>query len=218
MRSSSEIISGLTDPGIIVVIRLESADEILPVAEALLAGGVKALELTLTMRGAMKAIEAAAVRFSREAVVGAGSVTGEDQCRAALGAGAEFIVSPIARTELVRVVHGEGKVIILGAYTPTEAQAVHEAGADFVKLFPADGLGPGYIRALRAPLPHLRVIPTGGVDLETAAGFLRAGCCALAVGSSLVSAQIVREKNWAELTRLASEFVRISRQAKEQKA
>ena len=217
MRSSSEIISGLTDPGIIAVIRLESADDILFVTEALLAGGVNALELTLTMRGALKAIEAVAIRFSREAVVGAGSVTGEDQCRDALAAGAEFIVSPIAKTQLVPVVHGKQKAVILGAYTPTEAQRVHEAGADFVKLFPADGLGAGYIRALKGPLPHLRVIPTGGVDLETAAGFFRAGCCALGVGSSLVSAQIVREKNWTELTRLASAFVRRSRESRGQK-
>jgi 2-dehydro-3-deoxyphosphogluconate aldolase/(4S)-4-hydroxy-2-oxoglutarate aldolase len=218
MRSSAEIIAGLTHPGIIAVIRLESAEDILPVAEALLAGGVNALELTLTMRGALKAIEAAAGRFSTDTVVGAGSVIHEDQCREALAAGAEFIVSPVAKTALVPVVHGKGKVIILGAYTPTEAQAVHEAGADFVKLFPADGLGPGYIKSLRAPLPHLRVIPTGGVDLDTAAGFLQAGCCALGVGSSLVSAELVREKNWAALTRLASAFVRISKEVKRLKA
>lgn len=212
MRSHAEIIAALTNPGIIAVIRLESADEIVPVAEALLAGGVNALELTLTMRGATEAIAAARQKFSGAAVVGAGSVTDGEQCRAALAAGAEFIVSPVAKVELIRQVHEAGKVIVLGAYTPTEAQAVHEAGADFVKVFPADGLGPGYIKALRAPLPHLRVIPTGGVDLETAGDFLRAGCCALGAGSSLVSAQIVREKNWAELTRRASEFVRISRQ------
>jgi 2-dehydro-3-deoxyphosphogluconate aldolase/(4S)-4-hydroxy-2-oxoglutarate aldolase len=103
---------------------------------------------------------------------------------------------------------------MLGAYTPTEAQLAHEAGADFIKIFPADGLGPGYIRGIRAPLPHLRIVPTGGVDLNTAAAFLKAGCAALGVGSSLVSAQILRDANWPELTRLARAFVEAAAQAR----
>jgi 2-dehydro-3-deoxyphosphogluconate aldolase / (4S)-4-hydroxy-2-oxoglutarate aldolase len=103
---------------------------------------------------------------------------------------------------------------MLGAYTPTEAQWAHEAGADFVKIFPADGLGPGYIKSLRAPLPHLRIVPTGGVDVHNVADFLNAGCAAVGVGSSLVSAKILHEGNWAELTRRAAEFVTAARQRK----
>src|SRR3954466_560269 len=100
---------------------------------------------------------------------------------------------------------------MLGAYTPTEAQAAHESGADFIKLFPADKLGPAYIRSLRAPLPHLRIVPTGGVDLQTAPDFFKAGCAALGVGSSLVTAEILRSSNWSELTRLASDYVSLVR-------
>jgi 2-dehydro-3-deoxyphosphogluconate aldolase/(4S)-4-hydroxy-2-oxoglutarate aldolase len=96
---------------------------------------------------------------------------------------------------------------MLGAYTPTEAQAVHEAGADFVKIFPADTLGPGYIKALRAPLPHLRIVPTGGVEVNNAADFLKAGCVALGVGGSLVSANILQQADWPALTRRAGAFV-----------
>jgi 2-dehydro-3-deoxyphosphogluconate aldolase/(4S)-4-hydroxy-2-oxoglutarate aldolase len=99
---------------------------------------------------------------------------------------------------------------MLGAYTPTEAQAAHEAGADFIKIFPADKLGPGYIRSIRAPLPHLRIVPTGGVDLNTAAEFLKAGCAALGVGGSLLTAEVLRTNNWPELTRLARAYVEIA--------
>jgi 2-dehydro-3-deoxyphosphogluconate aldolase/(4S)-4-hydroxy-2-oxoglutarate aldolase len=148
------------------------------------------------------------------ALVGVGTVLDAATCRAATDAGARFVVSPICRAELVTAAHAAGCPVMLGAYTPTEAQLAHEAGADFIKIFPADGLGPAYIKALRAPLPHLRIVPTGGVDLETVGPFLKAGCAALGVGSSLVSAQILREKNWAELTRLAQAFVAAVRQAR----
>jgi len=103
---------------------------------------------------------------------------------------------------------------MLGAYTPTEAQRAYEAGADFIKIFPADTLGPGYIKAIRAPLPHLNIVPTGGVDIQNVADFLKAGCAALGVGSSLVSGKILQEANWPELTRRAREFVEAARQAR----
>src|SRR5207253_8984337 len=127
--------------------------------------------------------------------VGAGTVLNADACRTAIGAGAEFVVSPIMKLEILQTAHAADRPVMLGAYTPTEAQAAHEAGADFIKLFPADKLGPAYIRALRAPLPHLRIVPTGGVDLETAVDFLKAGCVALGVGSSLLTSEILRTAN-----------------------
>src|SRR5437016_2874362 len=105
---------------------------------------------------------------------------------------------------------------MLGAYTPTEAQIAHEAGADFIKIFPADTLGPGYIRALRAPLPHLRIVPTGGVDVHNVGDFLKAGCAAVGAGSSLVSTKILQDANWPELTRRAADFVNAARQARTQ--
>src|SRR5262249_52349041 len=148
-------------------------------------------------------------------LVGVGTVLDASTCQRALDAGAEFVVSPITKGELVAAAHGADRPVMLGAYTPTEAQTAHELGSDFIKLFPADGLGPAYIKAIRAPLPHLKIVPTGGVDLNTAPDFIEAGCVALGVGSSLVSLQILREENWAELSRLAQEFVTVVRRARE---
>jgi 2-dehydro-3-deoxyphosphogluconate aldolase/(4S)-4-hydroxy-2-oxoglutarate aldolase len=142
-----------------------------------------------------------------------GTVLDVATCRAAIEAGAEFVVSPILRRELVEVAHASDRPIMLGAYTPTEAQLAYEAASDFIKIFPADMLGPPYIKALRAPLPHLRIVPTGGVDLHTAAEFLKAGCAALGVGSALVSTQILCDANWSELTRLAREFVTVAQKS-----
>jgi 2-dehydro-3-deoxyphosphogluconate aldolase/(4S)-4-hydroxy-2-oxoglutarate aldolase len=212
MRSQAEIISLLTNPGIIAVVRTEKTEQVLPVCEALLAGGVMAVEITMTVPNALEAIRLAGQRHGTRALIGVGTVLNAAAARAAIDAGAEYVVSPITKLELIDVAHAAGKPVMIGAYTPTEAQLAHEAGADFVKIFPADKLGPGYIKNIRAPLPHLRVVPTGGVDLNTAADFLKAGCAALGVGSSLVSAEILRTGNWAELTRLAGEFVRIVRE------
>jgi 2-dehydro-3-deoxyphosphogluconate aldolase/(4S)-4-hydroxy-2-oxoglutarate aldolase len=214
MRTRNEVISALMEPGIIAVVRAQRAEQALPVAEALLAGGVIAVEITMTTPNALAAIAAVSTTLGSRALVGVGTVLDVATCRAAVAAGAEFVVSPICRAELVAAAHAADRPVMLGAYTPTEAQLAHEAGADFVKLFPADSLGPSYIKALRAPLPHLRIVPTGGVDLNTVAAFLKAGCAALGVGSALVSAQILRDADWAGLTRLAAQFVAAVRQAR----
>jgi len=214
MRTKSEIISLLTNPGIIAVIRAQKADQILPLSEALISGGVVAIEITMTTPNAIAAIRAAAAKLKDRAVIGVGTVLDTDTCRDALEAGAEFVVTPIGRTDLVTIARSAQRPIMLGAYTPTEAQLAHEAGADFIKIFPADSLGPGYIKALLAPLPHLRIVPTGGVDVGNVADFLKAGCAALGVGSSLVSTRILQEYDWEELTRRAKEFVRTARDAR----
>lgn len=215
MRTRSEVIASLTNPGIIAVVRAQKPEQVLPLAEALLAGGVIAVEVTLTTPDALRAIREVSQNMGSRALIGVGTVLKADTCRAAIDAGAEFVVSPIMRPEIGAAAHAADRPVMLGAYTPTEAQLAHEAGADFVKIFPADGLGPAYVKAIRAPLPHLRIVPTGGVDLTTAADFIKAGCVALGVGSSLVSAQILREANWAQLTRLAREFVAVVKRARE---
>jgi len=214
MRTKSDIISLLTDPGIIAVVRAQQPAQVLPLSQALIAGGVRAIEITMTTPNALAAIREAREKIGERALIGVGTVLEADTCRAAIAAGAEFVVTPICRTELVAIAHAAGCPIMLGAYTPTEAQLAHEAGADFIKIFPADSLGPGYIKALRAPLPHLRVVPTGGVDVPNVAEFLKAGCAALGVGSSLVSAKILQAADWPELTRRASAFVAAARQAR----
>jgi len=214
MRSKSETISLLIEPGIIAVVRAQKPGQVLPVAEALIAGGVMAIEITMTTPDAIAAIRDAREKIGDRALIGVGTVLDANTCRAALGAGAEFVVTPVCRTEFVSLAHKAGRPIMLGAYTPTEAQTAHEAGADFVKIFPADMLGPGYIKALCAPLPHLRMVPTGGVDVQNVADFLQAGCAALGVGSSLVSAKILQDADWPELTRRAGAFVSAAREAR----
>lgn len=218
MPTRSEIILRLIDPGIIAVVRAPKAELVVPLSEALVQGGVIAIEITLTTPNAIEAIRNASQHLGSRALIGVGTVLHAATCRAAIQAGAEFVVSPITKSEIVEAAHASDRPVMLGAYTPTEAQLAYELGADFIKLFPADGLGPNYITALRAPLPHLRIVPTGGIDLQTAAEFIKAGCVALGAGSSLVSSKLLLEENWTELARLAAEFVRVVAQARKEKA
>ncbi len=213
-RTKTEVISLLTNPGIIAVVRAQKPEQVIPLSEALIAGGVIAIEITMTTPNAIEAIREAREAIGARALVGVGTVLNPATCQAALDAGAEFVVTPVCRPQLVALAHHADRPIMVGAYTPTEAQDAHEAGADFVKIFPADTLGPNYIKALRAPLPHLKMVPTGGVDVHNVAEFLKAGCVALGVGGSLVSGRILQEANWPELTRKAAEFVAAARQAR----
>ncbi len=214
MRTKSEIISLLTNPGIIAVVRAQKAEQVIPLSEALLAGGVNVVEITMTTPNAIAAIREARQKIGERALIGVGTVLDAKTCKEALEAGAEFVVTPICRTELVALAHAVDRPIMLGAYTPTEAQTAHEAGADFIKIFPADTLGPGYMKALRAPLPHLRLVPTGGVDARNVGEFLKAGCAAVGVGSSLVSAKLLQEANWQELAQKTRELVSAARAAR----
>src|SRR4030095_4576301 len=158
MRSRSDIDVLLRQPGIIAVVRAQKADHMLPLSEALISGGVLAIEITMTTPNALDAIRSMRSHFGTRALIGVGTVLDAKVCAAALDAGAEFVVSPILCREIVEVAHAADRPVMLGAYTPTEAQAAYESGADFVKIFPADGLGPNYIRAIHAPLPHLRLV------------------------------------------------------------
>jgi len=206
-HSKSEILSLLTTPGIIAILRTQQLTQVTPLFEALIAGGIVATEITMTTPNALAAIREAREKVGRRSLVGVGTVLNAETCRAAIQAGAEFIVTPICRTELVALAHAAAIPIMLGAYSATEAQLGHEAGADYIKIFPADTLGPAYIKALRAPLPHLRIVPTGGVDINNVADFFRAGCAAVGVGSALLSPNLLQESNWSELTERARQFV-----------
>jgi 2-dehydro-3-deoxyphosphogluconate aldolase/(4S)-4-hydroxy-2-oxoglutarate aldolase len=212
--TKSQIIEQLLNPGIIAVVRAQRADQVVPLAEALVAGGIVAVEITMTTPDAINAIRAASAQLGNRALIGVGTVLDEATCRAALAAGAQFVVSPICRRELVPLAHAAGKPIMLGSYTPTEAQLAHEAGADFIKIFPADGLGPNYIKALCAPLPHLKMVPTGGVNLKTIGEFFKAGCVAVGAGSSLISREVLDNGDWVALTRTATAFVLAAKAAR----
>lgn len=214
MRTKSDVIAALKNPGIIAVVRAEKQEQVLPLSEALLAGGVIAIEITMTTPNAIEAIREAAAKLGDRALIGVGTVLDVDTCKRAIEAGAQFVVTPIMRPAIAEAAHALNKPVMLGAYTPTEAQLAYEAGADFIKIFPAEGLGTNYIKSLRAPLPHLNIVPTGGVDLHNVGDFLKAGCAALGVGSSLVPKKLLQEANWVELTRLAKAFVEAANAAR----
>jgi 2-dehydro-3-deoxyphosphogluconate aldolase/(4S)-4-hydroxy-2-oxoglutarate aldolase len=214
MRSKADVISLLKNPGIIAIVRAQRADQVLPLSEALLAGGVIAIEITTTTPNAIGAIREARDRLGDRALIGVGTVLDVSTCRAAIAAGAEFVVSPICRLDLIPIAAAANRPIMLGCYTPTEAQLAHEAGSDFIKIFPADTLGPAYVKALRAPLPHLNIVPTGGVDVGNVAEWFKVGAVAVGAGSSLVSAKILQDAAWAELTLRARAFVEAAASAR----
>lgn len=204
----------LTDPGIIAVVRAQKREQVLPLTEALIAGGVNAIEITLTTPDALAVIQETSERFADQAVIGAGTVVEANQCRSVLACGADFVVTPLARPDFVPIIYTANRVSIIGAFTPTEAHWSLQAGADFVKLFPAEVLGPAFVRAVRAPIPELKFIPTGGVTLENLGEWFAAGCPAVGVGSALVSSKILSQGDWAELTRRAQDYVAAARAAR----
>lgn len=217
MRAKAKVLSDIEYLGIVAVIRTDKPEQMIPLCESLITGGVNILEITMTVPNAVEVMKEVIRQLGQHAIVGMGSVLDARAARTVLEAGAEFIVSPVAKVEISAAARLGKRTCMIGAYTPSEAQLAYDSGADFVKIFPADNLGPGYLRALRGPMPHLKMVPTGGVTLENAADFIKAGAAALGVGSSLVSKQILKESNWGELIRLAAEFSRIVRQAKDSK-
>lgn len=194
-------------PGVVAVIRADSSEQLLDVARALAGGGVTAMEVTMTTPNAIQTIERVTKELGDQILMGVGTVLDTETCRIALLAGAQFVVTPVMKPDVIALCNRYSVPIVAGAYTPTEALAAHEAGADFIKIFPADGLGPNYVKALKAPLPQLQIIPTGGVDVHTAGDFIRAGCAAVAAGSSLVSKSVLQSGDWAALSNTARQFV-----------
>ncbi len=203
MSEREQINSQILAEGLVAIVRVPRPEMVLPLAGALVAGGIRAVELTMSIPNAIETIRTVDRELGDDILLGVGTVTDDDTCRAAIDAGAKYVISPIIRPSLVAVAHALERPVMLGAYTPTEAQTAYEAGSDFIKIFPADTLGPGYIKSLLAPLPHLKIIPTGGVNLDTMEAFLVAGSAALGTGSALLKNEIVAEENWAELERLA---------------
>jgi 2-dehydro-3-deoxyphosphogluconate aldolase/(4S)-4-hydroxy-2-oxoglutarate aldolase len=194
MASTQEqICDRLITGGVVAIVRLDSGEGLDRVAEALIKGGVTALEFTFTTPGALPALEAAAAHYGDKLLVGAGTVLDAETARTAILAGAEFIVAPTTDLPTIGLCRRYGKVCLPGAYTPTEMLRAYEAGADLIKLFPATTVGPRYIKDVLAPLPMLRIVPTGGISAENAGDYIRAGAVAVAMGSSLVDNTTVRE-------------------------
>ena len=183
----------------VAVLRFPRADQFEPIFEALREGGIKVLEITMTVPNALKLIEKAAKMAPPDMVVGAGSVIDREAVRQTVGAGAEFIVSPIVKEEVIEESQKLGKAVMPGAFTPTEIQSAWEAGADIVKVFPADILGMAFFKAVKAPLPHLKLMPTGGVSLTNVNEWIAAGACAVGIGSSLVDKKALAEGNYEQI-------------------
>ncbi|MDD2707192.1 MAG: bifunctional 2-keto-4-hydroxyglutarate aldolase/2-keto-3-deoxy-6-phosphogluconate aldolase [Verrucomicrobiae bacterium] len=210
----NDIFRRLSDPGIVAVIRADSSEQLMNAAQALCDGGVDSMEVTMTTPNALQVIEAVTRKFGDKIVMGVGTVLDDVTARLAILAGAEFVVTPVLRLDVVTMCRRYDKPVVCGAYTPTEALTAHEAGADFIKIFPADGLGPNYIKAIKAPLPQLRIIPTGGVEVKNCADFVKAGCSAVGVGGNLVSKEILKNQDWKKLTETARAFVAAMKAAK----
>lgn len=214
MPSHFEILKRLMEGKVVAVVRLDSGDQLVKVAEALKAGGISAIEFTIPTPGALDMIKQAAAYFGDAVIMGAGTVLDPETARAAILAGAQFIVTPALNPKTIELCHRYGKPIIPGAMTPTEILTAWEAGADMVKVFPADSLGPAYLKAVLAPLPQVRLAPTGGISADNAAEYLKAGATALGVGGKLVDKSAVARGDWAALTAEAQRLMEVVRQFK----
>lgn len=211
-----QIAHTITETGIVPVIRAASAEQARQAAEAVHRGGIGIIEITMTVPGAIRVLEKLADQLGSQVLLGAGTILDPETARAAILAGAQFLVAPSLNPSVIKIAHRYSKVVLPGALTPTEVLAAWEAGADFVKVFPAGNVGgPRYIKALKAPFPHIAMVPTGGVNLETAADFLLAGASALGVGGELVDAKALAAGRVEVVEENARKFLACVRKARE---
>lgn len=210
--SREQNLQRVSDCGIVAVVRFSAPEPLVEVVRALADGGVTVAEVTFTVPNALDVIREAKRQLGDRVLLGAGTVLDPETARAAFLAGAEFLVSPAVNVDVIRMSRRYDKLVMPGAFTPTEVLTAWEAGADIVKVFPADVVGPAFFRALRGPLPQVKLMPTGGVDLATAPEFLKAGAVCLGVGSQLVDPKLVAAGDFAGITRLARQYTEIVKQ------
>ncbi len=214
MDSKENILRVIIDCGVVAVVRVGSAREALEVCPAIARGGVKPVEVTMTVPNAIDVIKEFKSTVKDEVLVGAGTVLDPETARAAILAGVDYIVTPTLNLKVIEMCHRYGKVVIPGAFTPTEILTAWEAGADIVKVFPAGVAGPQYLKDIKGPLPQVRLLPTGGVTLENTPDFIKAGAVAVAVGTALVDKKLVAEKKFDLITERARQFVEAVRKAR----
>ena len=213
--SKTEVIQRIKNIGVIPVVRASSEDEAIVVVDAIKAGGLPVLEITMTVPGAVHVIEELVKRFGDDAIVGAGTVLDPESARACIRAGAQFIVSPALNLETIACCRELDIAVMPGALTPTEIVLAWNAGADLVKVFPAGAMGgASYIKSLKAPLPQIELVPTGGVTLANAAGFIEAGAAAIGVGADLVDISAIRAGQPEKITQAARAFIEAVRKAR----
>lgn len=213
--NKNEVLQKIKEIGVVPVVRASSADEALRVIDAIREGGVPVLEITMTVPGAIKVIEEAAKRYGSEVLVGAGTVLDAETARACMLAGAQFVVSPALNLDTIAICRRYSIAVMPGALTPTEVVTAWQAGADVVKVFPCGAMGgASYLKSLKAPLPQVEMIPTGGVSLKTGADFIAAGAMALGVGADLVDTAAIKQGNPQKVTDAARQYVELVRQAR----
>jgi 2-dehydro-3-deoxyphosphogluconate aldolase/(4S)-4-hydroxy-2-oxoglutarate aldolase len=206
------------DCGIVAVVRSPDSQQLVEVARALADGGVTVVEITMTVPDALDVVRRVRQALGDRLLLGAGTILDPETARAAVLAGAEYVVAPTLNLEVIRLCQRYDKLVMPGAFTPTEVLTAWEAGADIVKVFPADVVGPAFFKAMRGPLPQVRLMPTGGVDLTTAAAFLEAGACCLGVGGQLVEPKAVAAGNFDRIRELARQYVAIVQQGRKRSA
>lgn len=211
------IFNRMLDEGVIPVVRVTSAQEAIEVSDAIKEGGISLIEITMSVQGAIDVIKELTKKYRDEIIMGAGTILDSETARAALLAGAQFIVTPTLNLDVIQIAHRYSAVVVPGAMTPTEILTAWNAGADMVKVFPAAQLGgPEYLKALKGPLPQILLVPTGGVNLQNAGAFIKAGASAIGVGGELVDKKAVKEKKFNVITENARAFLRAVREARGQ--
>lgn len=214
MTEKDKNLQSLMDSGIVAIVRANTSEGLLRVVEAIEKGGVRAIEVTMTTPKAIETIAAVTEKYQGDVLVGVGTVLDDATARLAILAGAKFVVAPNLNEEVVRMARRYSRIVMPGAFTPTEIVRAWDAGADVVKVFPTSSVGPDYIKDLKGPLPHISMLPTGGVTVENAGAFIKAGACAVAVGGNLASAKAISEGRYEEITQNAARFVEAVKKAR----
>jgi 2-dehydro-3-deoxyphosphogluconate aldolase / (4S)-4-hydroxy-2-oxoglutarate aldolase len=206
--TKEKALAKIREIGLVPIVRVPTEEAAVRAAEAIAQGGIGIAEVTMTVPGALRVMEGVAARYGDKVLLGAGTVLDTETCRAAILAGAEFIVTPVLDVRVIELARRYGKPIFPGALTPTEVLTAWQAGADIVKVFPCGNMGgPKYIKALKGPLPQIEMVPTGGVNLETTPEYIKAGASAVAVGNELVNPKILQEGNIDEIVATAKKFI-----------
>src|SRR3989442_10627344 len=212
--SKEKQLQQILDSGIVAVVRSQDSQQLVEAVRALAEGGVNVVEITMSVPNALDVLRQVRQALGDRLLLGAGTVLDPETARAVLLAGAEYIVAPTLNLDVIRLCQRYDKLVMPGAFTPTEILTAWEAGADIVKVFPAEIVGPAFFKALRGPLPQIRLMPTGGVDLTTAAAFLKAGACCLGVGGQLVDPKAVAAGDLGRIRDLARQYVAIVREVR----
>lgn len=205
--SREEIVKCIIDNGVVAVVRTKHPDKLIKIIEAIYEGGIKCIEITMTVPNALNMITQVRKSVSSEILVGVGSVLDSDTAQKAIDAGAKFVVSPIYNNEILSISHKNNVPVMPGCFTPTEIFNAQKAGADIIKVFPADVLGMRFFKSIKAPMPNLKIMPTGGVTLDNAGDWIKSGACAVGIGSALLDEKAIEDSNYSKLTENAKRII-----------